>query len=63
MVNLEIHKPTNHTIADEGGGCCGIHGGIPYGIACATDVGAHDITCPAGGTRHSGGGSQCPRTD
>jgi hypothetical protein len=49
-VSLEMHKPMNHTIDGGGCGCCGrcfgIHGGIPYGIACAPGDGAHGNTYP-----------------
>jgi hypothetical protein len=46
MLSLEMHKPMNHTVDGGGCGCCGIHGGIPYSIACAPGVGAHGDTCP-----------------
>jgi hypothetical protein len=62
-VTLEMHKPMNHTTDEGGCGCCGIHGGIPYGITYAPGDGAHTDTYPLGGTPHYGGrGGQCPGT-
>jgi hypothetical protein len=54
MLSLEIHKLTNHTIDGGGCGCCGTHGGIPYGIAYAPGDGAHGDTCPLEGSSHGG---------